>query len=84
MNLLGEIKHITDICSNVGEATVIRIRPELAAQEHDYFEGLKSGRDEKYNERYQRAHDEFFARLTETKHAETQVLETVTTEHTES
>ncbi len=63
MNLLGEIKHIADICSNVGVATVVRVNPELASQEHGYFETLRSGHDEKFNERYNRAREEFFTQL---------------------
>ena len=63
MNLLGEFKRIGSVCSNVGNATVIRVKPGLAEQEHSYFENLRSGRNEKYNAAYREAYDEYFTML---------------------
>ena len=63
MNLLGEFKRISSVCSNVGNATVIRVRPGLAEQEHSYFENLRSGRNERYNSAYREAHDKYFEML---------------------
>lgn len=62
-NLLADMKRIADVCSNVGIATVIRVRPELADQEHHYYAYLHSGNDEDFNRDYNKAHDEYFARL---------------------
>ena len=64
-NLLAEMKRIADLCSNVGMAVVIRVRPELADQEHMYSSYLRSGNDEEFNRDYNKAHDEYFARLHE-------------------
>ena len=65
MNILTDVKRIADICCNVGEATVIRVHPELANTSHYYFTALHSGNDEKFNTEYEEAHAEFFARLEE-------------------
>ena len=63
MNLLSSVKRIVSACSNIGEATVIRIRPELASTEHNYFEALREGDDVKYNEVYRTAKEEFVTML---------------------
>ena len=62
-NLMGDFKRIADVCSNVGIATVVRVRPELADHEHYYFESLHSGKDQSFNEQYEEAYKRFFARL---------------------
>lgn len=63
MNLLSSIKRIVSACSNIGEATVIRMKPELASTEHNYFEALREGDDVKYNEAYRAAKEEFISML---------------------
>ncbi|MDO5540471.1 MAG: Na/Pi cotransporter family protein [Eubacteriales bacterium] len=63
LNLLSEIERISDICSNVGVATVARVQPEMMHQVHDYVSMLHSGRDETFNHEYQQAHDRYFALL---------------------
>ena len=65
MNILTDVKRIADICCNVGEATVIRVHPELANTSHYYFTALHSGNDENFNTEYEEAHAEFFTRLEE-------------------
>ncbi len=64
-NLLAEIKRIAGICSNIGTATVVRVRPEMAAREHYYYESLHSGKDEKFNESYKKAWQQYAERLSE-------------------
>lgn len=63
MNLMSDIERISDICSNIGVATVARVRPELALRAHEYISRLHSGDDESFNVEYNRAHDEYFSRL---------------------
>lgn len=63
LNLLSEIERISDICSNVGVATVARLKPELKHQVHDYVSKLHSGWDEDFNKEYQTAHDRYFGML---------------------
>ena len=65
MNILSASEHIVGACTNIGEATVIRVRPDLATKEHNYFETLRSGGDEAYNEAYRTAREEYFSRLPE-------------------
>lgn len=62
-NLLSEAERISDVCSNVGVATVARAMPEIKHQVHNYISMLHSGRDEEFNHVYQTAHDEYFGRL---------------------
>lgn len=63
LNLLSDIERISDICSNVGVATVARVYPELAEQAHDYITSLHQGGDEAFNREYKAAHEEYFAKL---------------------
>jgi phosphate:Na+ symporter len=53
-NLMGEYKRISSVCSNVGIATLVRIRPELASNEHLFFESLNKGNDESYRSVYEK------------------------------
>ena len=62
-NLMVELKRIADVCSNVGVATVVRVRPELADHEHIYYSELHSGGDESFDEEYEKAHERYFSRL---------------------
>jgi len=62
-NLLSEAQRISDLCSNVGDATIARAIPEIHHQIHDYITRLHSGEDEAFNQLYQKAHDEYFGKL---------------------
>lgn len=63
LNLLSDVERISDICSNIGVATVARVKPEIENQVHDYVSMLHSGRDEEFNREYQAAHDRYFRLL---------------------
>ena len=63
LNLLSEAEHISDVCSNIGVATIARAVPELKHQVHDYVSMLHSGQDETFNREYRDAHDRYFALL---------------------
>lgn len=60
-DLMVEFGRVSDVCSNVGVATVVRVHPELADHEHLYFEKLHAGGDEEYNAAYDSAYRYFFA-----------------------
>ncbi|MCI8961285.1 MAG: Na/Pi cotransporter family protein [Lachnospiraceae bacterium] len=62
-NLLSEAERISDVCSNMGVATVARATPGIRHQVHDYISTLHSGRDEEFNQVYRKAHDVYFAKL---------------------
>ena len=62
-NLMVECKRITNICSNIGVATMVRIRPELADHEHLYYETLHNSGDEAFDKAFAKAHDIYFAQL---------------------
>lgn len=63
LNMLTDIERISDICSNIGVATVVRAKPEIENQVHDYISILHTGNDEKFNKEYQEAHDLYFGML---------------------
>ncbi|MBQ0001261.1 MAG: Na/Pi cotransporter family protein [Clostridiales bacterium] len=63
LNLLSEVERISDVCSNVGVATVARVKPELKHQVHEYVSMLHAGNDEEFNKEYQAAHNRFFRLL---------------------
>ena len=63
LNLLSEAERISDICSNIGVATIARAVPEIKHQVHDYVFMLHSGQDEAFNREYREAHDQYFALL---------------------
>ncbi len=63
LNLLAEAERISDVCSNIGVATIARATPEIKHQVHNYVSLLHSGRDEEFNREYQKAHDQYFGLL---------------------
>ena len=63
VNLITIIKRISAICSNIGEATVIRVKPELADREHDYFHELHTKHGGEFEDDYNRAYDYYFGKL---------------------
>lgn len=63
LNLLSEVERISDVCSNIGVATIARATPEIEHQVHNYVSTLHSGRDEAFNHEYQTAHDLYFGLL---------------------
>ena len=63
LNLLSEAERISDVCSNIGVATIARANPEIRSQVHDYVSTLHSGRDAEFNREYQEAHDLYFGLL---------------------
>ena len=67
-NLLSDMMRIADVSSNVGEAVIVRVRPEIASQEHSYFADLRH-EDENYDRVYKEAHDHFHSMLPESAYS---------------
>ncbi|MBR3358291.1 MAG: Na/Pi cotransporter family protein [Solobacterium sp.] len=63
MDLLNDIERISDMCSDVGLATVARVHQDHVLQPHDYIAFLHAGEDENFNRQYQAAYKEYFGRL---------------------
>ena len=63
-NLLSDMMRIADVSSHVGEAVIVRVRPEIASNEHSYFEDLRR-RDKNYNRIYEEARKQYFGMLPE-------------------
>ena len=81
-DLLLEFHRIGDVCSNVGIATLVRVKPELADHEHLYFEHLHSGGDEGFDAAYKRAYQRYFPLLNRQTPAEEKPAEEKPTEDT--
>ncbi len=62
-NLMSDLERISDVCSNVGVATVARVDYERASQAHSYISTLHQGDDEEFNKAYSEAHSKYFAML---------------------
>ncbi len=63
LNVLSNLERISDVCSNVGVATIARINPDTANLAHSYISALHQGRDERFNAEYSAAHAEYFGLL---------------------
>ena len=63
LNLLNDIERISDVCSNVGVATILRANPEEEIEAHDYMSSLHRGDDTTFNLEYKNAHDYYFNKL---------------------
>lgn len=62
-NLMSDMKRIADVSTNIGEATLIRVNPELAEKGHDYFTNLRSGKDDRFNKAYNEAYGKYTDRF---------------------
>ena len=60
-NLLSDLERISDICSNVGVATVACLHPEVSSRTHEYLAGLYS--DETFRREYLAARNKYLSRL---------------------
>ena len=58
-NLMSDMQRIADVSTNIGEATLVRVNPELAENEHDYFAALRSGQNKEYNEQFDSAYEKY-------------------------
>lgn len=65
MDILTNIERISDICSNVGVATIVRIHSDKESLAHNYISVLHKGGDETFNHEYNEMHDEYFKKLKE-------------------
>ncbi len=63
MDVLHDIERISDICSNVGLATLARAYPELSEQTHDYIYRLHSGGSDQFNQKYREAKEYYVSKL---------------------
>ena len=62
-NLMSDLQRIADVSTNIGEAILVRVHPELADNEHNYFTALRSGNDKKFNEQYDEAVEKYMSRI---------------------
>ena len=68
-NLLSDMIRIADVSSNVGEAVIVRVRPEVASREHTYFADLRH-ENEDYSRIYQESRKQYFDMLPENAYGE--------------
>ena len=60
LDILTNIERISDICSNIGVATIARANPGAETLAHSYISSLHQGNDKDYNMEYSRIHSEFY------------------------
>ena len=60
LDLLTNLERISDICSNIGVATIARANPGSETLAHSYISSLHQGNDVEYNKEYSRIHSEYF------------------------
>jgi phosphate:Na+ symporter len=63
LNLLSDVERISDVCSNIGVATIVRAKPELKHRSHDYISMLHAGGSEEFNQEYRKAHEKYFTMM---------------------
>ncbi len=65
MEILTNIERVSNTCSNIGVATINRVRPETANISHTYISSLHQGSDSEFNREYERTHELYFRQLTQ-------------------
>ena len=63
MEILSNIENISDTCSNIGVATIVRAHPERAKNAHTYVSAMHKGNDSLFNREYEKTHEMFFSQL---------------------
>lgn len=62
VHVLGHMERISDMCSNIGLATLNRINPIV---DHEYEENLLAGHDEEFNKEYEEAREQYYERFSD-------------------
>lgn len=62
-DILANIGRISDTCSNVAVAAILRVNPATGNLAHSYVSSLHAGYDTKFNEEYNAAREEYVGRL---------------------
>lgn len=65
LDVLSNLERMSDICSNVGVATISRIYSNAEDTGHAYIAGLHEGRDENFNHDYESFKTFYFEKLDE-------------------
>lgn len=63
LNLLENIERLSDVCSNIGIATITRANPDKMVEAHDYMSSLHQGNNTTFNLEYENAHEYYFDKL---------------------
>lgn len=65
LDVLSNLERISDICSNVGVATISRIHSDPSEQGHSYIASLHEGRDANFNKDYEAVKKDILGKLDE-------------------
>lgn len=63
MEVLSNVENISDTCSNIGVATIVRAHPERANNAHTYVSSMHKGNDTLFNREYDKTHELYFTQL---------------------
>lgn len=61
LNFLSDMERISDVCSNIGIATIARTHPEIAGNSHAYTALLHE--NDRFNREYRENYEKFFSML---------------------
>lgn len=61
--ILSNVERIGKTCSNIGIATIARVSSEVDNRAHSYTASIHQGKNEEYNEEYDRVRKEYYDRL---------------------
>ena len=62
-DILTNVERIAKTCSNIGIATIARVSSEVDNRAHSYTASIHQGKNEEYNEEYDRVHKDYYSRL---------------------
>ena len=63
MQRVRQLQRISNVCSNVGIATMVRVYPELGDHEHLYYDRLHAGGNVDFDAACDRVHERYFSLL---------------------
>lgn len=63
--ILANIERIAKTCSNIGIATIARVSSEVDNRAHSYTSLIHQGKNEQYNEEYDRVRKDYYEKLAE-------------------
>ncbi|MBR4342514.1 MAG: Na/Pi cotransporter family protein [Lachnospiraceae bacterium] len=75
LDILTNLERISDICSNIGVATIARATPGVETLAHSYISSLHQGNDAEFNMEYSKIHSEYYKMFEEQKSDKTERAE---------
>lgn len=65
MEILTNMERVSNTCSNIGIATIVRTHPETGSNAHSFVSAMHKGNNSAFNREYEKAHELYFTQLTQ-------------------